>query len=73
MPPGTGRGAGDTNPSATDQTASTHAAQSIVESTPAVATVDGWERRRAVTKRLVPLACGCRDPWLCRCHRRRSR
>lgn len=25
------------------------------------------ERRRQATYRSVPLDCGCRDPWLCRC------
>jgi hypothetical protein len=23
--------------------------------------------RRAAARRMVPLDCGCRDPWLCRC------
>ena len=26
-----------------------------------------WRRRRAASWRLVPLDCGCRDPWPCRC------
>jgi hypothetical protein len=25
------------------------------------------KRRRATSRRLVPLDCGCRDPWPCRC------
>lgn len=24
--------------------------------------------RRAASRRLPPLACGCADPWLCRCY-----
>jgi hypothetical protein len=24
-------------------------------------------RRRVASRRLVPLACGCADPWICRC------
>jgi hypothetical protein len=27
-------------------------------------------RRREASYRLVPLDCGCRDPWPCRCHER---
>ena len=27
-------------------------------------------RRREASYRLPPLACGCRDPWPCRCHER---
>lgn len=27
----------------------------------------GLERRRTAAKRSVPLGCGCRDPWPCRC------
>lgn len=26
-----------------------------------------WKRRHAASRRLVPLDCGCRDPWVCRC------
>lgn len=26
-----------------------------------------WHRRRAAAARCIPLACGCRDPWPCRC------
>ena len=26
-----------------------------------------WRRRRQTSYRLVPLDCGCRDPWPCRC------
>jgi len=26
-----------------------------------------WERRRAAACRVVPLDCGCPDPWPCRC------
>lgn len=26
-----------------------------------------WYRRREAAWRLVPLDCGCRDPWVCRC------
>lgn len=25
-------------------------------------------RRRAASRRLAPLICGCRDPWPCRCN-----
>jgi hypothetical protein len=28
-----------------------------------------WFRRRRAAERLVPLDCGCRDPWPCRCSR----
>lgn len=24
--------------------------------------------RNAAARRMEPLECGCRDPWLCRCH-----
>lgn len=27
----------------------------------------GWKRRRRAVRRLVPLNCGCPDPWPCRC------
>ncbi len=27
----------------------------------------GLHRRRSASPRLVPLDCGCRDPWPCRC------
>jgi len=27
---------------------------------------DGLARRRAATRRLAPLDCGCADPWTCR-------
>jgi hypothetical protein len=26
-----------------------------------------WNRRREASARLVPLECGCRDLWTCRC------
>jgi hypothetical protein len=26
-----------------------------------------WWRRRLAAQRVVPLDCGCGDPWLCRC------
>jgi hypothetical protein len=26
-----------------------------------------WARRHAVARRMLPLDCGCRDPWPCRC------
>lgn len=26
-----------------------------------------WNRRHSAAQRLVPLECGCRDPWPCRC------
>jgi hypothetical protein len=30
-----------------------------------------WKRRREAASRLIPLDCGCRDPWTpCRCTRR---
>jgi hypothetical protein len=28
-----------------------------------------WLRRRRASGRLMPLDCGCRDPWTCRCTR----
>jgi hypothetical protein len=30
-------------------------------------TVAGLHRRREASRRFVPLACGCPDPWPCRC------
>jgi hypothetical protein len=30
-------------------------------------TVAGLHRRRQASRRLVPMACGCPDPWPCRC------
>ena len=27
----------------------------------------GWRRRHQAAQRMVPLACGCRDPLFCRC------
>ncbi|MBN7452626.1 hypothetical protein B7435_33430 [Mycolicibacterium peregrinum] len=29
--------------------------------------IAGLRRRRAASYRLVPLECGCRDTWTCRC------
>ena len=29
--------------------------------------VDALRRRRLASQRCVPLDCGCRDPWPCRC------
>lgn len=30
----------------------------------------GFARKRiAAARRMEPLPCGCRDPWLCHCHR----
>lgn len=26
-----------------------------------------WRQRRQASYRLIPLDCGCRDPWPCRC------
>ncbi len=31
--------------------------------------VAGWVRRQQARRRMVPLACGCSDPWPCRCSR----
>jgi hypothetical protein len=31
--------------------------------------VAGWLRRRRAAQRLMPLDCGCADPWPCRCRR----
>lgn len=28
----------------------------------------GLDRRSAAAHRIPPLACGCADPWVCRCH-----
>jgi hypothetical protein len=30
-------------------------------------TVAGLHRRRYASQRSIPLACGCPDPWTCRC------
>lgn len=30
-------------------------------------TTDALRRRRATSRRLAPLRCGCADPWTCRC------
>lgn len=28
---------------------------------------DGYAARRAASRRLIPLHCGCADPWPCQC------
>jgi len=74
--PDAGRGPDAPHAGATHTETSTRQdAKSDTESTPPVSMADDWNRRRAATKRLAPAACGCRDPWLCRCRRggRRSR
>lgn len=30
--------------------------------------VTDLRRRREAGRRLAPMACGCPDPWTCRCH-----
>lgn len=36
----------------------------------AVENLAGFARQRiAAAHRMEPLQCGCRDPWLCQCHR----
>lgn len=73
MSPGNGRGPDahhDAEATSTTRTTTDQGNGSTSEYSAQSATMDGWKRRRAATKRLVPLACGCRDPWLCRCHRR---
>lgn len=34
---------------------------------PRLCAVDALRRRRRASYRCVPLDCGCRDPWPCRC------
>jgi hypothetical protein len=65
MTPGNGRGPGVTSSeaTATTKTASTPAALSTVDDTPASSTMDGWERRRGSRRSFAERTSATRRRW----------
>lgn len=68
MPPDLGNGPpGPPQPQGDATTTSRQQVAGTCESYGAGRQIHPWRRRRAASRRLEPLHCGCADPWPCRC------
>ena len=65
-PSGRSPGAPHAEATATTKTAADQDAASKPMVAPTVLSGQ-WTKRREATSRSLPLQCGCRDPWTCRC------